>query len=213
MLTAIKTQYGNIPFKSRLEALWAITFDLYDLTFWQYERLRIYKRKMISLDHYTPDFLLHDVPLLHDKTEKDCQKVDLRKRYMYIEIKPEDFFITRDNGGLTTTSCYNGERDYGQELKKITQFTKQADSIIVISGPPWEYQAYQLYESTKGCAFTAVRLIKVEEIDEAAASIGIESTRTNIGIAYTDYCPNWHICYSDIQDSISMKELYIHLQQ
>ncbi|MBQ7220252.1 MAG: hypothetical protein IJS28_04650 [Synergistaceae bacterium] len=54
--------YGNITFRSRLEARWAIFFDRCGIK-WEYRpvtfKLKVFKRQPEK--DYTPDFLLHDL--------------------------------------------------------------------------------------------------------------------------------------------------------
>lgn len=57
MLKAIETDYKGIRFRSKIEALWAVFFDLCGLK-WEYEP------QGFKLDNgmwYLPDFLLHDI--------------------------------------------------------------------------------------------------------------------------------------------------------
>lgn len=61
MINAIKTKYHGIEFRSRIEARWAVYFDLCGCE-WEYEpegfKIELYDGKTIN---YLPDFLLHNV--------------------------------------------------------------------------------------------------------------------------------------------------------
>ena len=61
-MRAIETEYKGYRFRSRLEARWALFFDLCRVE-WEYEPEGFV---LDNGDYYLPDFLLHDVRAYHD---------------------------------------------------------------------------------------------------------------------------------------------------
>lgn len=107
--TPIKTVYNGYLFKSKLEAKWAVFFDLIGIKY-QYEP----EAFAVGNGWYTPDFYLPDVFLRSDDTPG-----------IYLEIKPpqwdyDEAYIKKITTAMqgTTLVLFNGEPydfyEYGQ---------------------------------------------------------------------------------------------------
>lgn len=73
-IKAIETEYNGVMFRSRLEARWALFFDLLSIE-WMYE----YEGYETSAGWYVPDFWLPDVYMRSQA--KGC----------FVEIKPDNY--------------------------------------------------------------------------------------------------------------------------
>ena len=100
-LTPIETLYGGVKFRSKLEAQWAMYFDLIGAK-WEYEPqpFRLSTGKV-----YVPDFIIRNVRLVHWRSEEELEKYPLRD--VYVEVKPVNYddriqkafqFIRDDSG-------------------------------------------------------------------------------------------------------------------
>lgn len=76
MIRALPAEYKGLQFRSRLEARWAIFFDLCGYS-WTYEPEGLVT---YSGEWYLPDFLLHDI---------ECPYGSNVTRNLYVEVKPE----------------------------------------------------------------------------------------------------------------------------
>lgn len=76
----IETTYNGVLFRSRLEARWAMTFDLLNIR-WLYE----HEAYETSFGRYLPDFWLPDTYLRHKE-----------KQGVLFEVKPEGYKNTHD---------------------------------------------------------------------------------------------------------------------
>lgn len=79
-LTPIETTYDGYKFRSRLEARWAVFFDLLGIK-WEYEK-EGYKT---PFGNYLPDFWLPDVYMRWHKPKG-----------IFLEVKPENYGRTHD---------------------------------------------------------------------------------------------------------------------
>ena len=94
-IKAIPTKYKGIEFRSKLEAQWAVFFDACEIE-WEYELEGYILSNGLR---YQPDFLLHDVRIVH---ARDCFLPDL-----WVEVKG----VLREN-----------------DARKITRFSGLNDS-------------------------------------------------------------------------------------
>lgn len=74
-LRAIETEYKGYRFRSRLEARWAVFFDVCGVN-WEYEPEGFI---LPNGQQYLPDFLLHDVTFNHAGYRRGCD--------LYVEVK------------------------------------------------------------------------------------------------------------------------------
>ncbi len=74
-LRAIETEYKGYRFRSRLEARWAVFFDVCGVD-WEYEPEGFI---LPGGQQYLPDFLLHDVTFNHAGYRRGCD--------LYVEVK------------------------------------------------------------------------------------------------------------------------------
>lgn len=128
-MKVIETEYKGYKFRSRLEARWAVFFDACGVT-WEYEP------EGFELDngmYYLPDFLLHNVMLLH---HSEC-KIDL-----WIEVK----------GQLTAT-----DRAKIEEFSKVdfnSYMSPNENPILVVSKIPEGEDLFDLRDSAFDMAYS-----------------------------------------------------------
>jgi hypothetical protein len=97
MFKARDTEYGGIPYRSRLEALWAQFFDENEIRH-KYE----FQKVDLVIDKYTPDFWLSDFrvwveikPFRQDRPHSKCYRLAIETGHpvLLIQGKPEQHVI------------------------------------------------------------------------------------------------------------------------
>lgn len=181
MIKAIETEYGGIKFRSRLEAHWALLFDVMGI---EYE----YEPEGFEVDgtKYLPDFLLHGIsgrtgrPGLECEngdvwvevkgfpTEQDKEKIRLFSKYKPIYVVG-NIPIPRMNG---TTNCSRAMMDIGDnDSYFFTCATIDGDQFglalcIGEDGNPWlidsNWNQCKPDDELTDIAYKAARLVKFD---------------------------------------------------
>jgi hypothetical protein len=114
-LKAIPTTYAHVDFRSRLEARWAVFFDLLALP-WEYEPERV----RVDGVYYAPDFLVTGLPfVVAGKRGARCVPVG----DLVMEVKPDADLP-------------------GDAQVKLGRYVKnRASGLILLKGPPATVEA------------------------------------------------------------------------
>lgn len=116
-IKAIETEYKGYPFRSRLEARWAIFFDLCGAR-WEYEPEPFGVGDELG---YLPDFLVHDVELIHGG-DGPYETVDL-----WVEVKGK---MTEKDADKIWKFCGWDEVRFNEDLSPIK------NPVYVVNGLP-----------------------------------------------------------------------------
>lgn len=113
-LKAIPTTYAHVDFRSRLEARWAVFFDLLALP-WEYEPERV----RVDGVYYDPDFLVVGLPVISAtgrqpardfvmevKPDKELSDEEKRKMRRYIANYTGGLVVLRDGPATVKANWY-----------------------------------------------------------------------------------------------------------
>lgn len=127
-IKAIQTIYKGYKFRSRIEARWAVFFDL-TRTKWEYEQ-----EGFILSDgtHYLPDFYLPELDYYVEIKGDKPNKAEKKKCYLLANETDRPVFLL--SGGLHTPSimCFIGDYTYKKFDKINTEFRENEDLFYLM---------------------------------------------------------------------------------